>query len=684
MSRSAPEKVTPRHRERRAYVYIRQSTPKQVRENRAGQENQYALVERALALGWPRERIHIIDDDLGRSGQDGQRRGFQELVSAVSLGHVGLILAYEASRLARSNADWYTLLDLATVVGALLADTDGVFDPRDYNDRLLLGLRGMLSEAELHLLRLRMDAGRLRQVEAGTYRQHLPTGLVRLPDGRVVKDPDRQVQHAIELVFARFAALGSCQKVMRSFRDDGLLLPRHQTSGLHAGQLLWKRPAEAAIYDILRNPAYAGAFVYGRRTGRPGRRPGQRGQLRHKAMGEWTAIHRDVYPAYLRWEEFVANQARMSDNASAHARRAAGAPRAGAALLPGLVVCGHCGRQMRTVYKPQTRYCCNAISAGFGAPMCLHLDGACIEDAVVAAFFQALAPAELDLLDEVLTAQQADHERVLRQHDEQVTRAEYEARLARRQYLAVDPDNRLVAGELERRWEQALAALAAAREAAELARATAPPTPALDPALRAQLRDVGPRLPELWASGRLSVVHKKALLRSLIRRVILTRPAADRIAIKVVWVSGAYTELAARPPIWRTADLEDYERLVARVRDLSAAGHQDRAIARRLTAEGFHAARSEGVDAEVVGKIRRGLGQPSLTEQCRRAAKIDGQWTVYGLARELGVDRDWLYRRLYRGTLAASRHPTTGHYLIPDDPQLLARLRAAVARNSHR
>ncbi len=196
------------------------------------------------------------------------------------------------------------------------------------------------------------------------------------------------------------------------------------------------------------------------------------------------------------------------------------------------------------------------------------------------------------------------------------------------------------------------------------------------------LRDVGPRLPELWASGRLTVIHKKELLRSLIRRVILTRPAADRIAIRIVWVSGAYSEVEARPPIWRTADLEGYEQLAARVRELSAAGQQDRAIARRLTDEGFHAARGDRVDAKV-GKIRRSLGQASLTEQCRRAAKVDGQWTVYGLGRELGVDRNWLYRRLYRGTLTASRHPTTGHYLIPDEPELLARLRAEVARNSH-
>ncbi len=422
MSRSAPEKVTPRHRERRAYVYIRQSTARQVRENRAGQENQYALVERAMALGWPRERIQVIDDDLGQSGQDGQRQGFQALVSAVSLGHVGLILAFEASRLARNNADWYTLLDLATVVGALLADTDGVFDPRDYNDRLLLGLRGMLSEAELHLLRLRMDAGRLRQVEQGSYRQHLPTGLVRLPDGRVVKDPDRQVQHAIELVFRRFAALGSCQKVMRSLRDDGLLLPRHQTSGLHAEQLLWKRPSEAAIYDILRNPAYAGAFVYGRRTGRPGRRPGQRGQLRHKAMDEWTAIHRDVYPAYLGWEEFVANQARMSDNASAHARRASGTPASVLRSCPDWSSAGTAGGRCAPSTNPRPATAATPSATSSARRCACTWAGACIEAAVVAAFFQALAPAELDLLDAVLTEQQADHERLLRQHDEQVAR----------------------------------------------------------------------------------------------------------------------------------------------------------------------------------------------------------------------------------------------------------------------
>src|SRR5579859_78315 len=236
------EKIAIQHRERRAYVYIRQSDPKQVRENLGSQYNQYALVERAVNLGWLPEQVHVIDEDQGHSSLGRDRQGFHELVSEVTLGNVGLVLAYEASRLARNNADWYRLLDVAVLMGTLIADADGIYDPREYNDRLLLGLRGMLSEAELHLLKLRLKEGRMRRVERGEYRQHLPTGLVRLPDGRVMKDPDVQIQHAIELVFEHFATLGSARQVLRSLCANTVLLPRHQTSGIHASQLLWKRP----------------------------------------------------------------------------------------------------------------------------------------------------------------------------------------------------------------------------------------------------------------------------------------------------------------------------------------------------------------------------------------------------------------------------------------------------------
>jgi DNA invertase Pin-like site-specific DNA recombinase len=677
-------KITDQHRARGAIVYVRQSTYKQVQHNRESQHNQYALVQRALELGWVPERVRVFDADQGHSGQDGQRADFRDLVAEVSLGRVGLVLTYEASRLARSNADWYALLDLAAIVGALIADADGVYDPRTYNDRLLLGLRGMLSEAELHLLQLRLAAGRLRQVERGAYQQHLPTGLVRLPDGRVVKDPDQQVQAMIALVFQRFATLGSCQKVLRSLRDDGLLLPRHQVAGLYAGQLLWKKPSDAAVYDQLRNPAYAGAFVYGRLCPHPDRRPGQSTRRMRRPTEEWPVVHRDAYPAYLSWDQFLANQVRMSDNASCFERRARGAARQGDAILAGLVVCGRCGRQMRVAYKPQIRYFCAALSQTYGEPMCLHLDGASIERVVVDAFFAALAPAELDLLDEVLAERRADRERVARQHADRVARAAYEVRLARRQYDAVDPDNRLVATELERRWELALRAEVEAREAA-VRFAGEPAEPGLGPTLRAQLSDLGRQLPDLWTSGRLSAVHKKELLRALIRRIILARPRPDTIEVKVVWVSGAFSVLKAHPPIHRAVDVTNYRQVVERVLTLAAEGYQDREIARRLTTEGFRSARDPTrVPTRLVAQVRRAHGQASLTEQFRCMDKLEGQWTVWGLARALGVDRNWFYRRIYKGTLPATRHLASGHYLIPDDPALLTALRAEVAMGRRR
>lgn len=682
MTSASSEKITTRHRQGQAYVYVRQSTPKQVRANQESQRNQYALVERALELGWPREQVIVIDKDLGHSGRDSERPGFQELVAAVSLGKVGIILAYEASRLARNNSDWYTLLDLSTVVGSLIADGDGVYDPRDYNDRLLLGLRGILSEAELHVLQLRMAAGRQRQIERGTYRQGLPTGLVRRVDGSVIKEPDQQVQGTLELVFARFDTLGSCQKVLRSLRDDGILLPRHQTGGLHAGQLLWRKPTQAALIDILHNPAYAGAFVYGRRPQHPQRRPGQQRQ-RRVPMEEWPTIQQNVYPAYITWEQFLANQKRLADNASAFARQARGAPRQGAALLAGLVVCGQCAYPMRVVYKPQRRYACSALAAAYGAATCLHVDGASLDAVVVEAFFTALAPAELDVLAEVMAAQQADQARLEQHYADEVSRASYAAQLAQRQYQAVDPGNRLVAATLERHWEEALRGVAAAQQAAEHF-AAQPPVSPLSPSQMGQLRQLSHSLPTLWHAGQLTLSQQKELLRSLIQRVIVTRPTPDTLHAAVVWVSGAVTPLTLHPPIWRQSDMANYDQFVQQILALGAQGYSNPAIARRLTESGFRSARSTHVTPSTVAEIRRARGQISLTEQFKTQAKIDDQWTIFGLAQVLEVHRNWLYTRIRNGTLPASRHPVLGHYLIPDDPDLLASLRAQRARCCYR
>jgi len=548
----------------------------------------------------------------------------------------------------------------------------------------LLGLRGLLSEAELHLLRLRLEGGRLRQVERGTYRQGLPTGLVRRADGRVEKDPDQQIQHTLELVFARFAALGSAQKVLRSLRDDGVLVPRRQRGGPFQGQVRWRKPTAAALTDILRNPAYAGTCAYGRKgpPPDPARRPGQP-RASARPVEEWTSLHHDVDPAYVSWEQYMANRARLADHASAFARRARAAPRDGAALLAGLVVCGRCGYQMHVVYKPRQRYACVALAAAYGAATCLHLDGARLDAAVVDAFFTALAPAELDVLEEALALQRADRDRLMQHHTDQVARAEYEARLAERQYHTVDPENRLVAAELERRWEVALGAVVEAREAAERC-AQRPPEPGLEPGLAAQLREVGRSLPALWARGRLTPAQQKELLRSLLRRVIVTRPVPDTLEARVVWVSGAVTPVMVPLPVQHKEAVVGYEAFVARVLALSAAGYPDPEIARRLTQEGFHSARRPHITADLVAQSRRARGKRSLTAQFKTQAKIEGQWTVCGLAQALAVHRNWLYARIQRGQIPATPHPVLGHYLIPDDPDLLARLRAQRERCGYR
>jgi hypothetical protein len=466
--------------------------------------------------------------------------------------------------------------------------------------------------------------------------------------------------------------------VLRSLRDDELLLPRHQVAGLHAGQLLWKKPTDAAVYEILRNPAYAGAFVYGQHRPHPQRRPGQRARMVRVPMEQWAVMHRDTYPAYLPWEQFMANQQQLSDNASRFDRRARAAVREGTALLVGLVVCGRCGRQMHVAYKSQLRYVCTALCQTYGEASCLNLGGAPIEAAIVAAFFEALAPAELDLLEAILAQQQADRQQVAQQHADRLARAAYEVRLARRQYDACDPDNRLVAAELERRWEVALRAEVEAREAQARFEAE-PPPPTIPSELRAQLRDLGRCLPALWTSGRLAPSQQKALLRTLIRRVILSRPQPDTTEIKIVWVSGAFSVMQVHPAIHRARDLASHADLLARIQALAAEGYQDAAIAERLTAAGLRTARCpSGVPKTTVGKLRRSLDATSVTEYLRHQPKWEGQWTVWGLARALGVDRNWLYRRIDKGLLPVSRHPAAGHYLIADDPDLLARLRAAV------
>src|SRR5215471_12207709 len=502
---------------------------------------------------------------------------------------------------------------------------------------------------------MRADAS---PVERGEYVQHLPTGLVRTEQGRVEFDPDEQICGVIALVFSTFAKLGSAMKTLHYFKTHHILVPRHQTSGLRKGELLWKEPTEAILVEILHNPAYAGAFVYGRRPTDPlRRRAGHRGSgMVRKPMEEWITIKQGAYPAYISWEHYLHNQARLAENTvEAHAKQAAvrgarGAAREGEALLQGLMCCGMCGHRMRVAYKHQIRYLCDGLKRHYAGVVCMSLYGPSIEEVVVQAFFDALRPAQLNALAALLAQRTREEEQVQQYYHNQVTRATYEAHLARRRYEAVDPDNRLVAASLERGWEEKLVALRQAEEEAErFEHRTVFPTLPAD--LRQQLEQIGPALPALWASGKISNEHKKRLLRSLISRIIATKLAADRIEIKIVWISGHFSVAQVIPPIHRQADASHYAELVARLDELTSQGLTDPEIAEQLTREGFHTARRLAVTVGTIHKLRKNHGQVSSLHRHRKVSMIDGYWTLPGLTRELGVGSKWLYQQIYDGKL---------------------------------
>lgn len=677
-------KIRTTHRERLAYIYVRQSSPKQVAHNQESQIYQRHLASRAKSFGWPAERIHIIDTDQAQSGKGSSyRTGFQELVAELSLGHVGIIFGYEVSRLARNNSDWYHLLDLAAVFDTLIADNDGVYDLRIYNDRLLLGLKGTMSEAELHLLRQRLDVGRMNQIRRGVYRQHLPTGLVRLSDGRVVKDPDDQVRHTIELVFTTFEEIGSCNKVLRYLRQQNILLPRCQRGGLHAGEVLWKVPSLSAVYDILRSPVYAGAFVYGRRQVDPARQQAGRpdtGRIA-KPMNEWIHIQQDVYPAYITWEQYLANQQRLHHNATRFIEtihQAQGAVCKGAALLQGLATCGYCGHQLYVNYKNIPRYVCQGLGQIVEAKKCMNVNGPSIDAVVEHAFFEAIRPAQLDALEAILAEQQAERQRLVQQWEERLKRVQYEAHLAQRQYNAVEPENRLVAGELERRWEATLRQLKETQEAFD--HFVQEPLPSSIPAeLREQFQHLSQTLPQLWSV--LAFEQKKELLRSLISRVILKRVTPEKVEVKIIWISGHYSVAYAQQTVRRQQDITGYDEMVKQIHQLWQKGLNDKEIAGKLTAEGFHSARSPGISPRVVMKTRLARGWYITPERRYNVRALEGYITVRELAARLGVHKGLVYRFIRSGVIAPQyilrQYQNT--YMIQDEPMLIEQLKQLIA-----
>ncbi|MFL5279989.1 MAG: recombinase family protein, partial [Rhodopila sp.] len=528
------ELIDERHLARLAIIYIRQSSPHQVLTNQESLRLQYDLRRRALDLGWREADIVVIDADLGLSGAAAaHREGFKDLIARVTLGEVGIVLSSEVTRLSRNCSDWYPLLDLCGYRQTLIGDRDGVYDPGCANGRLLLGLKGTISEMELHTIRARLTAGLLNKAERGDLALSLPVGLVHDAAGVVVKDPDREVQARLDLVFASFLRLRSASQVLRHFQASGLTLPCRA----RLGNTVWRPPSLAGIIRILKNPAYAGCFVYGR--SRSTRAGPDLSKARQKMLPreQWRIVVKDKYPAYVSWQTYETIQAMLRDNYAEYNRnKTRGVPRDGEALLHGIVYCGACGHKMLVQYKNGARYLCNALHQQHGTPVCQYIPANPIDARTVAAFFTALTPAELDAYAQALAKQREAGDAMRRAQAQQVERLRYRAALAERQFDQVDPDNRLVAAELERRWEAALRDLRQAEAALSKTQAETRETATeLDAELRTAFSDLGRRLPELWHGAGLATAHKKALLRCLIDKVVIHRIKPDTIHLRIVW-----------------------------------------------------------------------------------------------------------------------------------------------------
>jgi DNA invertase Pin-like site-specific DNA recombinase len=546
----AAGKITASHRARDAYVYVRQSTLLQARVHTESLARQYDLRQRATALGWPAHQVVVVDEDLGRSGASAAgRSGFCELVADVGLGRAGIILALEVSRLARSSADWYQLLDLCALTGTLIADADGIYHPGNYNDRLVLGLKGTMSECELHLIRSRLTEGLRHKAARGELRQNLPVGLDYDADSRVVITADEAVREAVATVYRRFGELGSARQVLLSLRGDGLLLPR-RASGCVTGRVTWAPASYPAVHDFLTNPAYAGAFVFGRT--RTEKRVDASGKVtatvRELPREQWAVLIHDHHPGYLTWEDYEANTARLRANWRPPRGHGGGAPREGRALLQGLLRCGRCGRIMQTGYAGKggnsPRYLCARAKQMYGGERtCQSIGGLRIEQAVLAEMFTVLQPASLEATARALAGADDRYQRDLAAFGLAVERAGYEADRARRQYDQVEPENRLVARTLERAWEDKLAAVRQAQDDLRARQARKPA--ALTSEELAWITSAGADIRAVFDAPTTTAVERKQLIRAVISEIAITIHADTRIAdLTITWQGGAATELA--------------------------------------------------------------------------------------------------------------------------------------------
>jgi len=682
-------RVNASHLERQAYVYVRQSTAAQVLHHAESTHRQYALAERAEALGWSRESIRIIDDDLGQSGASTEGRlGFARLVDDVAHGRVGAVLAVEVSRLARSSQDWLRLLSLCAVAETVVIDENVIYDPADRDDKLLLDIKGTMSEAELHWLGLRLVGALKSKARRGELHISAPTGYV-WAEHQLAFDPDEAIQRAVRLVLERFSVEPSGGAVVRWARQTGLSFPTVRWSADGAREVEWKPLSLSRLYSVLHNPTYAGVYTYGRRPCRKTLVDGEIRKIRSSGGDpeQWEVRLDNAHPAYISWETYVSNQRKLRDNWLARGHSTPGAPRKGDALLAGLVLCGRCGVRMDVHYgsagRRQPYYLCRS-NEDRTLKKCWTVPASPIDAAIEQLFLETMVPEELELSlaveREVLTQSAA----VDQQWKLRIERAEYEARRAERRYKAVDPDNRVVARTLEREWEEALCELERAKQQRQ--RAKSEKRLELSAEDRQRIRQLASDLPKVWSASSTPQADRKAMLALVIEAISLTPIDIPQRStrVRVAWKSGAVTELDVPRPD-RRERLRTPPESRRRLSELAAAGLRDEEIAERLNAAGLRTGRGQPWTVHAVRWARRHEGIERKAPDAPRMQPLPdrdskGRYSVSGTAQRFAVGHDTVRRWIRQGLVQASsepyddRHPGRRVWWLTIDDDAAARL----------
>jgi DNA invertase Pin-like site-specific DNA recombinase len=649
MIHDAHQKVTATHLKRNAYLYIRQSTLRQVFENTESTQRQYALQQNAVALGWSQEKIIVIDSDLGQSGASAvDRKGFQRLVAEVGMGRAGIVLGLEVSRLARNSTDWHRLLEICALTDTLILDEDGVYDPAHFNDRLLLGLKGTMSEAELHVLRARLQGGILNKAKRGELFVRPPVGLAYSAEGRCMLDPDHQVQESLRLLFSTFRRSGSAMATVKAFRQQGLMFPRRLQAGPGKGDLVWVPLEHSHALRILHNPRYAGAFVYGRTHSRKT----VEGSLIITPIpqDQWFMFIPGAHDGYISWEEYEQNQKRLRDNAQALGKdRRHSPPREGPALLQGLILCGRCGKRMTLRYHLrkgalEPDYVCQREGIEHAEPICQQIPGAGIDRLIGDLLVEAVSPMALDVALTVQHELQSRLEEADRLRQKQVERARYEADLAQRRYMKVDPDNRLVADTLEADWNHKLRALAETQQ--EYERRREHDRKVLNEEQQAAILSMATDFPRLWRDPNTPDRDRKRMIRLLLEDVTLIRD--KEITVHVRFRGGAARTLRLQLPLNAWQQRMTNSEVVAEVdRLLDDFAYSQ--IASFLNERGFRSGEGNQFSARYVARIQRCYGLRSRYDRLRNK----GLLTLEEMANVLGISMDqvkiWRHHGLVRG-----------------------------------